>query len=316
LTFARAGEPVTVPLALEEVVRGSMQLALSGSNVSCDLSVPGDLWPILGDERQIAQVIDNLLLNARQAMPRGGRVAVEMSNVVVPRDLRVHVKPGRYVCVSVRDKGPGIPAELRSRVFEPFFTTKPSGSGLGLTTCYSIVNRHHGCIDLCSEPDSGTTFRVCLPAATEIAQIDPDSASEPSEGGAGGRILIMDDEDYVREVLGDMLRDLGYAVEAVADGNAAVDAFEAASVRGEAFDLVILDLTIVGGAGGVATLPRLRAIDPSVTAIAASGYSADPIMADPQPAGFAGTLPKPFTMGEVAKVVSSTMPKTLSRGQV
>ena len=305
LTFSQAGEPVTVPLALGPLLESCAQFALSGSNVGCELDVAPDLWPCEGDERQLDQVIDNVLLNARQAMPQGGTVHVRAENVLVPDDVQVPVEPGRYVRVTVRDTGPGIPPELRSRIFEPFFTTKASGSGLGLATSYSIIRKHRGHIEVLSESGDGAAFSVYLPASTET----PASCVEPlAEVPMGsGRILVVDDESYVLEVASEMLESLGYTVTTAPDGEAAVGACECALAEGAPFDAAILDLTIPGGLGGVAAVPLLRRLDAHLPMIATSGYTGDRVMADPQAYGFAATLSKPFTLADLAVVVARVL---------
>jgi PAS domain S-box-containing protein len=302
LTFSRAGQPVTMPLALGELLRKSVDFGLSGSNVVCEMRIPEDLWPCRGDRRQIDQLVDNLLLNARQAMPMGGTITLVAENVIVPEDTRAAMRAGRYVRITVRDQGVGIPPELRARIFEPFFTTKTQGSGLGLTTSYSIVRKHNGYIDVESEPGVGTCFVVHLPASDEPVRYESPATSEPILGQ--GRLLVMDDEEYVRDVARQMLQELGYSVVVVRDGDEAVRAYERARDLSQPFDLVILDLTIPGGRGGSVVLARLRSIDPQVRALASSGYSGDPIMADPVSHGFVGRLTKPYTEVELGAAIA------------
>ncbi|MBN2370110.1 MAG: PAS domain S-box protein [Vicinamibacteria bacterium] len=302
LTFSRAGQPVVAPFALPELLRSSARFALSGSNVGCEMEIPEDLWSCQGDEQQIDQVIDNLLLNARQSMPQGGTIRIRAKNLVVPDDAAIPVKDGRYIRLTIRDEGTGVPPELRARIFEPFFTTKASGSGLGLTTSYSIVRKHGGHIDLESRPGKGTSFSVYLPASTDPARAARSSTTEMIKGQ--GRILLLDDEEYVRDVANEALGDLGYAVEAVSTGEEAVDAYRKAHDSSLPFDLVILDLTIPGGMGGAAVLSRLQAIDPSVRAVASSGYSGDPVMANPEAYGFLARLTKPYTAIELSDILA------------
>jgi PAS domain S-box-containing protein len=305
MTFSRAGQPATAPFDLGSLLRTSARFVLSGSSVSCEQRVPDDLWPCLGDERQIEQVVDNLLLNARQAMPAGGIVWLGAENVTVPDEVRLPVEPGRYVRVSVRDHGPGVLPELRARIFEPFFTTKPGGTGLGLTTAYSIVRKHNGCIDVESAMGAGTTFTVLLPAASALVPAERGGDAEPRPGA--GRILLMDDEAYLRDVAREMLEVLGYSVETVANGDDAIRAYEEARSGGKPFRALILDLTVPGGTGGLAVVSRLRTIDPRVCAVASSGYSSDAVMSNPEAHGFTGRLTKPFTMAELAEVLAQAL---------
>jgi len=307
LTFSQAGEPAKQPLSLGAALERGCQFALSGSNLTCRREVPSGLWLCEGDPRQIDQVIDNLLLNARQAMPGGGEITLTTENLEVPLEAKGPLAPGRYVRLRVRDEGPGIPPEVRTRVFEPFFTTKASGSGLGLATSYSILRKHGGHIEVeSSPPGRGATLSVYLPAA-DPEQLPPPAAEVEAREGQG-RVLVLDDEDYVREVAQEMLEGLGYTVEAVATAEACVLAVTAALAASTPFDLAILDLTIPGGSGGVEALARLRAVQPKLRAVASSGYSVDAVMRDPLAHGFQAGLTKPYTMAELSEVLHKVLP--------
>jgi PAS domain S-box-containing protein len=304
LTFARGGAPVIAPLQLRDQLGKNADFALSGSSVVCETRIAPDLWVCLGDRRQIDQVFDNILLNARQMMPDGGKVELVAENRTVTQGSGILLPAGRYVCVSVSDQGPGIPREIQSRIFEPFFTTKAQGTGLGLATSYSIVRKHHGHIEVASEPGKGACFTVYLPAVEGSVESAPCAVPPVATTRRQCRVLLMDDEPSVREVMRDMIAELGHAVEAVADGHAAVAAFERARATGRPFDLVVLDLTIPGGFGGRAVLARLQDIDPNVKAIAASGYYADTAMANPRAHGFVAELTKPFTIDDLAQAIA------------
>jgi PAS domain S-box-containing protein len=313
LTFSRSEVPLTTPLALGALIPRCVDFALSGSNVNCEMDLRADLWPCRGDERQIDQVIDNLLLNGRQAMPQGGTITVTADNITVPDDAAIPLEEGRYVRIRIRDQGPGIRAELRSRIFEPFFTTKAEGTGLGLATSYSIVSKHGGYIDVDSEAGRGTTFIVYLPASMEPVRGQAEVPEEPPRGS--GRILVLDDEDYVRDVAQEILEGQGYVVECAASGEEAVRLWQAAHASSRPFSLLILDLTIPGGLGGVGVLQRLREIQPGVVAVASSGYSGDTVMTDPAAHGFADRLAKPYTAGEMGKVVARLLGNPAAEGQ-
>jgi PAS domain S-box-containing protein len=303
LTFARGGVPVVAPLQLSEQLRKDADFSLSGSNIVCEVHIADDLWICQGDRRQIDQVFDNILLNARQAMPDGGKVVLIAENKILTENSGVPLPAGPYVRVTVSDQGPGIPREIQSRIFEPFFTTKPQGTGLGLATSYSIVHKHGGHIEVASTPGKGTTFAVYLPATQGPVQGIAGTVAQAVPQGKG-RILLMDDDPSVRAVVQALLVSLGHEVVAVSDGHAAVAEFESAQVAGKAFEFVVLDLTIPGGFGGKAVLERLLAIAPDVRAIAASGYSADPVMANPRAHGFAAQVSKPFTIDELAAAIA------------
>jgi CheY-like chemotaxis protein len=251
-------------------------------------------------------VIDNLLLNARQAMSGGGRVTISASNRSLEGEPVRVLAPGRYVEVQIADEGGGIPPDIQHRVFDPFFATKGAGSGLGLAIAHSIVTQHRGSIDFESVAERGTTFRLLLPAAA-AAPAEVRAPSEPAPRHGGGRILVMDDQPYVLEVADAALTELGYIVETVSGGAEAVSAFQRAQAEARPFDLAILDLTIAGGMGGVETLARLRDLAPEIRAIASSGYASDAVLADPEAFGFNGTLAKPYTIAELADTVAATL---------
>ncbi|HJX64547.1 MAG TPA: two-component regulator propeller domain-containing protein [Polyangia bacterium] len=307
LTFSKGEAPTLAPVDLAEVLAKSAEFALSGSNVVHTMHLDRDLRFCRGDRQQIEQVFDNLIINARQAMSDGGAVSIRADNLDLEENASVPLAKGRYVRVSVADQGPGIPREMQGRIFEPFFTTKTKGTGLGLATTHSIVRKHHGYIEVSSEPGRGATFSVYLPAVDAEAGA---SSCKPAETpGPARRVLLLDDEPEVREVLERMLSELGHTTQAVADGRAAVEAFARARAAGQPFDLALLDLTIPGGPGGREVLARLRALDPGLQAIAVTGYSADPAMTDPTGHGFAGRLGKPCTVNDLALAIGrvSTM---------
>jgi CheY-like chemotaxis protein len=305
LTFSAAGKPVTEPRDLREIVERCARFVLSGSSVVGDLELPGDLWPCEVDAHQVGQALDNLLLNARQAMPQGGRIRLRAANVTLSEGQVARLSAGRYVRLEIGDEGGGIPPESQSRLFDPFFTTKPTGSGLGLTIVHSVISQHGGHIDFTSVVGRGTTFQIYLPASQQDAT---DAAPEVRTAGhLGGRILVMDDEPYVRDIAEEALAGLGYAVDLASDGAAALTLFARAQSERRPIALVILDLTIPGGMGGIETLARLRALDPHVKAIASSGYASDPVMAQPGSFGFDATLPKPYTIAALGDVVGELL---------
>jgi PAS domain S-box-containing protein len=307
LTFARAGEPVRRPLLLGPLVSDAAGFVLSGSNVVADLRIAERLWPCEADEQQLNQVIDNLILNARQAMPTGGTLSIALTNARLRADEVGRLPAGPYVVLSIRDQGPGIPRELWPRIFEPFFTTKPRGTGLGLATVYSIVRKHGGHIDVGSELGVGTTFRAYLPALPDgVPGAQTAEVAMQAPAGAG-RVLVMDDEPYVRETLQQGLESLGYEVLSAQDDEQALRLLREAQERGASIDVAILDLTIPGGQGGAAALQRLRALAPDLPGIASSGYSGEAVMARPAEYGFAAALRKPYTLAELGTVVAQAI---------
>ncbi len=305
LTLTTGGQPVTAPVALGELLKDASRFALAGSNVDCIFDLPSDLWPCQTDGRQIAQVIDNLVINARHAMPSGGTVRISACNVAVGEADSRGLAPGRHLKVAVSDCGQGIPPALQPKVFDPFFTTKATGTGLGLAVSYSIVKRHGGQIALESAPGVGTTVTLFLPAAPEGAVArTPRTGSEPR---GRGLILVMDDEPDVRDIVREALQGLGYEVATARNGAEALALVERLRAEDRSFDLAILDLTIPGDEGGAELLSELRKRLPNVSAIASSGYSSDPVMAQPQAYGFAAALAKPYRIGELAETVRAAL---------
>lgn len=303
LTFAKGGEPVRRSEALADLVRESTAFALHGSKSACEFDAGANLWAADVDRTQIGQVIHNIVINADQAMPEGGRIRIALHNRVVAGGMVPGLAAGRYVELTIEDTGPGIPPEQLPRIFEPYFTTKSQGNGLGLATVHSIVKRHKGHIAVESERGRGTTFRIWLPAAEAVLPKRAETAAAPAP--RTGRILFMDDEAPIRRVAVMVLEKMGMKVTGVCDGEAAVKEYDAARAAGDPYDVVILDLTVPGGMGGAAAMAELRRIDPAVKGIASSGYSSDPVMANFQAYGFSAIVPKPYQVSDLMNAVSA-----------
>lgn len=305
LTFSKGGAPLKKLVFLQETIREAASFALLGSNVRCDFDIAEDLWAVDADEGQISQVVNNLVLNAVQAMPLGGVIEVRAFNEAAGTGEALTERAN--IRVEVEDHGVGIPETHLPKIFDPYFTTKASGRGLGLATSYSIVSSHGGEIGVRSVVGRGTTMSVVLPAVV--------SASLRPGGGDGtaavhhgrGHVLVMDDESAIRDVARAMLTRLGYRVDVAADGQEAIDRFLEAREAGDAFDTVIMDLTIPGGMGGKDAIKHLLALDPHVTAIVSSGYADDPVMAQYEEYGFKGVVPKPFTIAELSRLLQRLM---------
>jgi len=314
LTFSRGGEPVKQPLAVQTLLRTASSIGLSGSNVKCELDVAAETWPVDADMGQMQQVMNNLILNAAEAMPAGGTVTIRAENERVSqgRDAEVPLSPGRYVTISVQDRGVGIPEEHLAKIFDPFFSTKRKGSGLGLAVVHSVVRKHGGHVAVSSRPGEGSTFTLRLPAARGAAEEPADMAGTEDLPRKGvGRVLLMDDEAIVRAVAREMLAHLGYEVVVAREGQEAVCRFQEALENGKPFELVILDLTVAGGMGGEEALRHLREIDPRVKAVVSSGYNESPVMADFESYGFSGVIPKPYRLADLA----SRVHHVLNRGR-
>ena len=306
LTFAKGGAPVRAAVMLPDVVREVAEFALHGSDVSCEFSIPPGLWPADVDKGQIGQVVQNIVINARQAMPQGGRIEIALRNDVVGAGDGV-LAPGRYLRMTISDDGAGIPEEDLARIFEPYFTTKKNGSGLGLATVYSIVKKHHGRVTVESGAGRGTIFTIWLPAAGETAREAESLEQGPPEASGRRRVLFMDDDVEVRRVGEAMLQRLGHAVTGVADGAAAVAEYRRALESGPRYDLVILDLTVPGGMGGRQAMEQLRKLDPSVKAIVSSGYSNDQALANHHEHGFLGRVAKPYELADLARTIAEVL---------
>jgi PAS domain S-box-containing protein len=306
LTFAKGGSPIKKPILLPELIREACQLALAGANVQCEYTLGDDTWPVEADGGQIRQILNNLVINARQAMPQGGKIEVRTENTELSASAARSLPPGKYVKISIKDRGPGIQPDHLPRIFDPYFTTKKAGTGLGLTTVYSVVRKHSGQINVVSEPGRGTTFEIYLPAAQKPVA-DAPAAAAPETPPGHGRILVVDDEINIQKLLAAMLRKFGYETELANEGEEAIDRYTAARSRGAPFDAVIMDLTIPHGMGGCEAARRLRELDPAVRAIASSGYSLDPIMANHREYGFCGVIPKPYRAEELCRVLSEVL---------
>ncbi len=307
LTFSKGGDPVKSPRQLTNLVKESAEFALRGSNVRCDFNFHSELRPSEVDEGQITQVIHNLTLNAIQAMPEGGVIHVSGENIDLPPENDLSLKPGEYVKLVIQDQGIGIKKQHIKKVFDPYFTTKQKGSGLGLATVYAIIDKHNGRITVESELGTGTTFTIYLPA-TDFLDVKPEKAVNRIESGAG-KILVMDDEDFILELASQMLKKLGYRATLVADGEEAIGSYREAIQSNRAFDAVILDLTIPGGMGGKETIKKLLEIDNNVKAIVSSGYSNDPVMSNYRHYGFQRAVKKPYGIRELSEALHSVLMK-------
>ena len=300
LTFARGGAPVKRPVSVARLVEESLLLSLNGTNVQSVVDIPESVHAIKVDEGQLSQALNNIIINAVQAMPAGGKITVRAENVIMPNPRNPTARKSEFVRISFIDEGEGIPKSILPKIFDPYFTTKPTATGLGLASVHSIIQKHGGLISLDSEPGKGTTFAISLPSAGEtLPESDTVSRKLTSGGQGGGRILVMDDEEMIREFAMESLEFLGYQVLACANGEDAVNRYMAAHDAGAPFFAVILDLTVPDGMGGVEASQQILAFDPSAKLIVSSGYSYDPIMADYQRYGFCAAVTKPYKVDQL-----------------
>ena len=308
LTFSMGGKPVKKRIALPAVIGNSVDFAMSGSRSDCRITVAKDLWQVEADQGQIGQVIQNIVINSREAMPEGGTVEISAGNVdLPPGDNPLLPEGGKFVRIAIRDSGTGISERHLSRIFEPYFTTKPKGSGLGLATSFSIVRNHGGTIDVKSEAGKGSTFSIYLPARGAGEELPKEPRAGAAAPGRKGRILVMDDEELVRDVAMGLIDALGHEAECAENGEAAIEKFRQARRSGTPFDIVILDLTIRGGMGGEEAIGKLREIDPDVTAIVSTGYSDNPVVSDYRSYGFTTFLNKPYTIHSLKESLDSLL---------
>jgi signal transduction histidine kinase len=303
MAFAKGGAPAQKPMWLEPMLERSVSLALRGSALNPRYEIAEGLWPAYADEGQLGQVVTNLVLNARDATGDEGTITIRLENRVVQGDATL--ADGRYVEIAVSDTGAGMTSEQLDRVFDPYYTTKDDGHGLGLASAYSIAQRHGGALRARSTLGEGSTFVFLVPAAEE-PPISVTPSERPVQRGTG-RLLVMDDETDLRRVLALCLEELGYVVACAADGEEAIALFDLALRDQRPFDAVILDLTVRGGMGGLETLEQLRRLTPEVRAIASSGYSDSPVLADHARHGFAGILPKPYRFTDLALVLRTVV---------
>ncbi len=304
LTFARGGEPIKKVVSVHQIANESVSLVLSGTNVKGVIDIPDSIHAIEADEGQIIQVFNNIIINATHAMPGGGVLTVTAQNRTLGSANTLMLPEGNYVRVSFADEGCGISDDNLKRIFDPYFTTKSAGTGLGLASAHSIVSRHGGTISASSEVGRGTKFTLHLPSTGEsFERHQADTLPQIAGHSAGGSVLVMDDEEMIRELATEMLGYLGYQITTCVDGEAAIQLYKAAMESGAPFSAVLLDLTIPGGMGGKEAAQRIREIDSAACLIVSSGYSNDQIIADYAAYGFRGVVAKPYKIDELGQVL-------------
>jgi nitrogen-specific signal transduction histidine kinase/CheY-like chemotaxis protein len=308
LTFAKGGEPVRTTIELPELLKESAGFALHGAKARGEFRFAPGLWRVNADKGQVGQVVQNLVINAVQAMPAGGVVTLSAGNVelAVASVGTPPLPAGRYVQLMVADTGVGIAREHLAKVFDPYFSTKAQGSGLGLASAYSIVRKHEGHIAVESEPGKGTVFRIWLPAAAAFTS-DAVKTTSGSRSPFRARVLFMDDEPTIRSMAVLFMQRIGYDCDVAVDGAEAVRKYGEAMDAGRKYEVVVMDLTVPGGMGGREAMEHLRRLDPGVSAIVSSGYSRDPVLANYQAHGFQAVLPKPYGLDQLTKVMQATL---------
>lgn len=306
LTFTKGGAPTLEVTTIDQLVEESAQFILRGSNVKCDVRKDDALWPVDADRGQISQVVNNLIINADQAMPEGGTISIKLRNLRMRHAEVPALKAGEYVCIEVADQGIGISPENLKRIFDPYFTTKKEGNGLGLASSYSIIRSHKGAMTVQSKVGKGTTFCVYLPKSQKTVEVEapaekksPEKPSTDIHKGKG-RILVMDDMEAMMMVAGEILNALGYEVEFTTNGEEAIEAYKKAKESGNPFDAAVFDLTVPGGMGGEEASNILIEYDPELIAIASSGYTTSNVMSDYENSAFKAVVPKPYRIKEMS----------------
>ncbi|CAA6676617.1 Unannotated [Lentimonas sp. CC4] len=301
LTFSKGGTPNLEATTIDQLVEDSAKFILRGSNVKCEVHKDANLWAVDADKGQISQVVNNLIINADQAMPDGGIICLSLTCEHIRRGMLPPLAPGDYVCIAVQDQGVGITPENLKRIFDPYFTTKKNGNGLGLASSYSIIKSHNGLLTVDSVVSEGTTFKVYLPKAIEAVASAPVEQDEDNRIYQGhGRILVMDDMEAMMMVAGEILQVLGYEVEFSTNGDEAIEAYKKAKEAGNPFDAVVFDLTVPGGMGGEEACRILNEYDPDIIAVASSGYSTSNVMSEFEAAGFKAVVPKPYRIKDMS----------------
>ena len=303
LTFSRGGLPVKKTASIDELLKGTVEFALKGRDIMSEFVIAKDLYPVEIDVGQIHQVINNLTINAMQAMPNGGELNVTCENFDEDSAKEIEtLEIRKYIKISFTDHGIGITKDNLQKIFDPYFTTKDTGSGLGLASSFSIIKNHGGLITADSERGKGTTFYIYLPASVKKMAVFDQKEEAPLKGK--GKILLMDDEKSIRDLTSNMLRFIGFDVEVVKDGKEAIELYKSFMDKGIVIDVVIMDLTTPRRMEGKETVTKLLDIDPKVKVIISSGYSDDQTMINYKDYGFCGVIKKPFKIQDLIKVLN------------
>ena len=305
ITFAKGGAPIKKVIELNALIKDTAKLVLRGSNAICKFNLDENLWRIEADEGQLNKALTNLIINSDQAMPEGGTIQIDTENKHID-DVNSFLFPlGPYVSIKITDQGIGIPEKHLSKIFDPFFSTKQKGSGLGLSTTFSIIKKHNGHIWAESTIGTGTTFTIYLPV-TDKTLSQPERPDKIDHKGQG-KILVMDDQEDILKMAQRILSGMGYETVFAKDGAQAIEIYRKAYQSSNKFDLVVLDLTIPGGMGGVKTIPELLKINPNANVVVSSGYSNDPVISDYQAYGFCSVLEKPYSIDQVAALLNKIL---------
>jgi PAS domain S-box-containing protein len=305
LTFAKGGQPNRKIICVQPLIREAVSLMLRGSHIRAILEVPDSIHTIEADGGQISQVLNNIIINATQAMPTGGKVTITAANICLSKTNSYGLIAGNYIQVTLKDEGHGIPPQIKKKIFDPYFTTKVAGTGLGLASVYSIILKHGGHISVDSIIGQGTAFTLHLPSTGRSYDEHLIAVSQQSNLPKAGSILVMDDEEMIRDIAEAMLTHLGYNVTTCSNGEEVIEIYREALKSDTPFLAIIVDLTIPGGVGGLKAAEQILAITPAASIIVSSGYSNDPIMANYRKYGFSAAIGKPYSVAEFEMALRS-----------
>jgi len=309
LTFSTGSAPMKETHQLDSIIADSAGYCLSESDVDYNITIDETLHEVDVDRGLIDQALSHIIKNAEDASPTGGNITIVARNIEVSKAHSLPIKVGNYVLISITDEGPGIDDDILHKIFDPYFTTKSDANGLGLTTAYSIIRKHDGCIDVSTELNKGTTFTIYLPVSGQVKGESEEGEEEQETKTARktmkgkGRVLLMDDDIYIRKSTGKLLSHLGYDTAVAVDGNEALQLYKDAKKNKRNFDVVILDLTVDEGMGGQEAMERLKEIDPGATVFISSGYTNHPLMSNFKSAGFYGAILKPYQIEELSETI-------------
>lgn len=306
MTFNKAGDPIRKRSSIVQVLKDTVELACSGSNVRVKYQIDDNLWDVEIDEMQISNAIHHLIINAKQAMPNGGQIHIKASNYIGKPSTKRFTgikNAGYYVKIVIKDNGTGIDKEIQNKIFDPYFTTKKQGSGLGLAAVHSIIKKHSGSIEVYSEPGQGSAFTIYIPSVDEHPELKYKGDNEMDKK----RVLVMDDEPMLRKTICEYLTYFGFDVSGAKDGEEAINFYQDSLGKGNPFSIVIMDLTVPGGMGGKEAICHLIDIDENVKAIVSSGYSNDPVMSDYQNYGFKAVVSKPYCFEELIETIQKVI---------
>jgi PAS domain S-box-containing protein len=305
LSLAKGGAPIKKSFSIKKLIKEITCKALQNTDINCEFDLQEDLWNVEADEGQMTQVIKNLAINAKTAMPEGGAIHLRAENLVVDESDKLPIDKGTYIKITISDEGVGISEENLSKIFDPYFSTNFGSSGVGLAVTHATIMRHDGYIDVKSELGKGTTFYIYLPASPASSHPESESETKNIINDTKGKVLLMDDEEIILKSSGKLLKKLGYDVKCARHGQEAIELYKHARDAGKPFDAVVLDLTIPDGMGGKECVQKLKAIDPDVKAIVSSGYSNESIMARYEKYGFCAVISKPYKIKKLAELLNS-----------